>query len=201
MQQLLEIRNRPLQMEFKVEPARYEMKSPRSSFEVNREKGALEISSKPAKLRMDSFDMRASLGLVSVPTSVKQYGERGVQTAYEATARMAEEGNMMMDSANAISDIAYQKMQPNLDTALSFSPSVPVNISVEPHDIQMKYKMDKLSFEWRTNHAPELEYVPGKLTYTVTQYPGLEIKYLGRPIYVPPSADPEYEPSNFNVLV
>lgn len=201
MQQLLEIRNRPIQMEFKVEPARYEMKMPRSSFEVNREKGSLEISSKPPKLHLDSFDMRASLGLVSVSTSVKQAGERGVQIAYEATARMAEEGNMMMDSANAISEISSQKMQPDFDTALSFSPSVPVNISIEPHDIQMKYQMDKLSFEWRTNHSPEMEYIPGKLTYSITQYPGLEIKYLGRPIYVPPSADPEYEPSNFNVLV
>lgn len=200
MQQLLEIRNRPIQMEFKIEPARYEMKSPESSFEIKREKGSLEISTRPAKLQMDAFDMRASLGLVSVADSVKQYGERGVQMAHEATARIAEEGNRMMGAANAISDISFQRMQSDLETALGFSPSVPVNISVEPHNLEMKYQMDKLSFEWRTNQSPELEYVPGKCTYMITQYPGLEIKYIGRPIYVPPSADPEYEPSKFDVL-
>ena len=41
---------------------------------------------------------------------------------------------------------------------------------------------------------PESEFIPGDIEFTVTQRPEVRIKYVGGPIYVPPSADPNYEP-------
>ena len=39
----------------------------------------------------------------------------------------------------------------------------------------------------------EAVYVPGELNINVEQYPKVEIEYVGEPMYVPPSASPEYE--------
>ena len=34
----------------------------------------------------------------------------------------------------------------------------------------------------------------GDIAFNVTQQPDVVIKYIGGPLYVPPSADPNYEP-------
>jgi len=53
--------------------------------------------------------------------------------------------------------------------------------------------MDKLNFDWRVNQ-PSFEFTPGDIELSVTQQPDVIIKYVGGPIYVPPSSDPEYQP-------
>ena len=53
--------------------------------------------------------------------------------------------------------------------------------------------MDKMNFDWRLNRT-QFEFVPGDIEISVTQYPDVVIKYIGGPLYVPPSADPNYEP-------
>ena len=52
--------------------------------------------------------------------------------------------------------------------------------------------MDKLNFDWRVSQ-PEFEFTPGDIELSVTQQPDVIIKYIGGPIYVPPSSDPNYE--------
>ena len=42
-------------------------------------------------------------------------------------------------------------------------------------------------------------FVPGDIEFTMTQRPDVIIKYVGGPLYVPPSADPDYEPVDVNV--
>ena len=53
--------------------------------------------------------------------------------------------------------------------------------------------MDKLNFDWRVNQ-PKFEFTPGDIELSVTQQPDVIIKYVGGPLYVPPSSDPSYEP-------
>lgn len=55
------------------------------------------------------------------------------------------------------------------------------------------YQMDKTTFDWNTTVKPQLEFVPAQIEYTVTQYPQLIIEYVGEPIYVPMSANPNYK--------
>ena len=38
-----------------------------------------------------------------------------------------------------------------------------------------------------------MEFTPGDIEISVTQQPDVIIKYVGGPLYVPPSADPNYE--------
>ena len=39
----------------------------------------------------------------------------------------------------------------------------------------------------------KIDFVPGGIDYTVSQYPDVEIKYIGDMIYVPKSANPNYD--------
>ncbi len=45
-------------------------------------------------------------------------------------------------------------------------------------------KVDNASFE----------FVPADIEISVAQMPDVIIKYVGGPLYVPPSADPDYQP-------
>ena len=38
-----------------------------------------------------------------------------------------------------------------------------------------------------------MNYIPGKFNFSITQYPEVKIEYLGEPVYVPKSADPNYD--------
>ena len=50
--------------------------------------------------------------------------------------------------------------------------------------------MDKMNFDWRILKG-DFEFIPGDIEFNITQYPDVMIEYIGGPIYVPPSADPE----------
>lgn len=56
------------------------------------------------------------------------------------------------------------------------------------------YQMDRETFEWNNSEMPQLEYVPSTIEYSVTQYPDVIIEYVGDPIYVPASSNPNYVP-------
>ena len=58
----------------------------------------------------------------------------------------------------------------------------------------VSYQMDRPTFDWNVNSRPQLEFVPASLEFSVAQYNDVVIEYVGDPIYVPPSANPNYVP-------
>ena len=64
--------------------------------------------------------------------------------------------------------------------------------SVNQADLTIRYQMDKMNFDMKVANG-NFEFVPGNISIEITQYPGVQIEYVGGPIYVPPSADPNYE--------
>ena len=79
------------------------------------------------------------------------------------------------------------------DVGLDFLPSVPPEITWDVGEMNIRYEMDKLNFDWKIGGG-SFEFTPGDIEFTVTQRPEVLIKYVGGPIYVPPSSDPNYEP-------
>ena len=65
------------------------------------------------------------------------------------------------------------------------------SVSYESGDI--RFEMDKLNFDWRVNQT-QFKFIPGDIEISVKQQPDVIIKYIGGPLYVPPSADPDHEP-------
>ena len=197
MTPLIEIKTVPIEIEMKVSHAKLEYTRGTADLEISRGEGGLSIKSRPIKLNIDTFEARNSV----VPTamrSIEQYAEKGQQASYTATATYARQGKMFLEAKigeDVIGQIAAESTMKNYkpNSNIEFLPSVPPEITWDPGEMHIRYEMDKLNFDWRVNR-PQLEFTPGDIELSVTQQPDVIIKYVGGPLYVPPSSDPDYQP-------
>ena len=194
MKPLIRITTVPISYELKINNARLERRSGTAEFNVTRDRGGLRIESNNIKLSLDTFEARNSV----VPTairSIEQLAEKGRTAAYEATARYTNEGTILMDAkldGTALNQIFKNRAQlPTGEFALGFTPSARPEITWSEPNISIQYEMDKLNFEFKLSNG-DFEFIPGSIEMNITQYPDVIIEYIGKPIYVPPSADPDY---------
>ena len=195
MRPLIEIQTIPIEIQMKTTNAHLEYARGTAQMEVSRDRRGLQIRSQPIRVNIDTFEARSSI----VPTtaqSIQQGAAQGQRAAYEATAVLAQEGRMMMEAKidqDVIPQLAQQKTvdQP-AQLGIQFLPEVGPDISWTGGEMSIRYEMDKLNFDWRMNQM-QFTFVPGDIEFKVTQ-PDVVIKYIGGPLYVPPSADPNYEP-------
>lgn len=196
MEQLLKITTVPIQYELKVNNARLEYQNAEAELEIRRNKGGLSIKSRPVKLNLDTFEARNTI-TPTVSRQAVQNAQKGIEAAYSATAQLAKEGQLMLKThigEDAIGTIMEQRTQlPTGDFQLAFIPSAPVDIEYQAPDLTINYEMDKLNFDLKIGNG-NFEFIPGDIEVSITQYPDLLIEYIGGPIYVPPSSDPNYEP-------
>ncbi len=201
MYPLIEIKTVPIEIEMKVTDAKLEYTRGTADLEISRANGGLSIRSRPIRLNLDTFEARNSV----VPTtmrSVEQYAQKGQESAYEATAIYAQQGQMLLNAKigqELVTQFAADAQARNIKTnvGLQFLPSVGPEISWTPAEMTIHYEMDKLNFDWRMNQ-PQFKFTPGDIEISVKQQPDVIIKYVGGPLYVPPSADPNYEPEEEN---
>ena len=198
MYPLIEIKTVPIEIEMKIKDARLEYTRGTAEMEISRSgSGEMNIKSRPIRLKMDTFEARNSVSPTPI-RSIVQAAQRGKQAAYEATATYARQGELLLNAhvgENVLAQIAAQPQQEEMkmEFGLDFLPKGGVNIDWEPAEMQIRYEMDKLNFDWRVNQT-EFEFIPGDIEISVKQKPEVIIKYIGGPLYVPPSADPDYEP-------
>lgn len=196
MRPLIEIQTIPIEIQMKTTNAHLEYARGTAQMEVSRDRRGLQIRSQPIRVNIDTFEARSSI----VPTtaqSIQQGAAQGQRAAYEATAVLAQEGRMMMEAKidqDVIPQLAQQKTvdQP-AQLGIQFLPEVGPDISWTGGEMSIRYEMDKLNFDWRMNQM-QFTFVPGDIEFKVTQQPDVVIKYIGGPLYVPPSAAPNYEP-------
>ena len=195
MKPLIEITTVPIEIQMKVTNARLEYARGTAQMEVSRDKGGLNIRSRPIRVNIDTFEARSSV----MPTTtqiIQQQAQKGMQGAYQATGVIAREGRMMMEAKikNVVPQLAKQQTMGELvNSNIQFLPSAAPEISWDGGELSIRYEMDKLNFDWRMGQM-DFTFVPGDIEFTMTQRPDVIIKYVGGPLYVPPSADPNYEP-------
>ena len=197
MYPLIEIKTVPIELEMKTTNARLEYKRGTAEMEISRDDGGLSIKSRPIKVQMDTFEARNSLSPTPI-RSVVQAAQSGRQAAYEATATYARHGQLLLQAKvgeDMITKFATEPMDEKLETkvGLDFLPKGGVEMDWEGGEMQIRYEMDKLNFDWKVDGA-SFEFVPGDIEISVKQMPDVIIKYVGGAIYVPPSSDPNYEP-------
>ena len=197
MYPLIEIKTVPIEIEMKVTHAKMEYSRGTAELEISRGEGGMSIKSRPIRLNIDTFEARNSVCPTAM-RSVEQYAQQGKQASYEATATYAQQGQLLLDAKigqELVTQFAADAQNRNLKTnvGLQFLPTVGPEISWDPGEMQIRYEMDKLNFDWRVNQ-PQFEFTPGDIELSVKQQPDVVIKYVGGPLYVPPSADPDYRP-------
>lgn len=192
MEQLLSIKTIPISVEIVIENAQLKYNNKLPKVEVSRQQGGLQMKAEPIKVNIDTFEMRQSIGLKSINTVINEFGNQGIKLAYEATAKIVQEGNQLAHPKGMdIAQIAASRMNKQYETVLDFLPKVGPEISWDGGTLSVHYQMDKLDMDWDLGNT-NFEFIPGKIQVEVKELPRVEIEYLGGPIYVPPSADPSY---------
>lgn len=199
MTPLIEIKSVPIEIEMKVSHAKLEYSRGTADLEISRNAGGLSIKSKPIQLNIDTFEARSSI-MPTTMRSIEQRAEKGKQAVYEATATYAQQGQLLLKAKigqELVTQFAAEAAAKNVMTnvGIDFIPSVGPDISWDPAELNIRFEMDKLNFDWRLNQT-QFEFTPGDIEISVTQRPDVVITYVGGPIYVPASADPNYEPVN-----
>ena len=197
MYPLIEIKTVPIEIEMKTTPAQLKYTRASAEVEISRDKGGLSIKSRPIRVKLDTFEARNSITPTAM-RSIQQSAQRGRQAAYEATATYARNGKIFMNAKigeEKITQLAQESQMRDYkaNVNIQFLPSVGPEISWDVGEMNIRYQMDKLNFDWKLNGG-NFEFVPGDIEFSVTQMPDVIIKCVGGPIYVPPSSDPNYEP-------
>ena len=196
MKPLIEITTVPIQIEMKTTNAKLEYARGTAEMEISRDQGGLSIKSRATRINIDTYEARNSV-TPTLARRLEQDAKKGQQAAYEATATYVEQGQMMMKTKwgeEVITQLAEQAMMKNvkLGVGMDFIPKTGPEITWDPAEMNIRYEMDKLNFDWKISKG-DFKFTPGDIEFTVTQRPEVVIKYVGGPIYVPPSSDPNYE--------
>ena len=202
MKPLIEITTVPIQIEMKTTYAKLEYARGTAEMEITRDNGSLQIKSRPIKVNIDTYEARNSLK-PTIARYLEQGSQKGQQAAYEATATYARQGQLMMETKigeELVTKFAGEAMMKDVKTnvGLDFLPDPGAEITWDPGEMNIRYEMDKLAIDWKLNEG-SFEFTPGDIEFTIAQRPDVVIKYVGGPIYVPPSADPNYEPVDVKV--
>ena len=197
MKPLIEITTVPIQIEMRTTNAKLEYARGTAEMEVSRDQGGLSIKSRPIRVNIDTFEARNSI-TPTLARRIAQDADKGQQAAYEATATFARQGQLLLKTRvgeELVTQFAEEAMMKDVKTnaGIEFIPKVPPEITWDPGELSIRYEMDKLNFDWKFNQG-DFEFTPGDIEFTMTQRPEVIIKYIGGPIYVPPSSDPNYEP-------
>ena len=194
MDQLIEITSVPIQIEVKTSRARLECAQGTAEMEISRAQDRVSIKSKPIRLNMDTFESSGVKTAVPV--------RRSEPITYQASADFSRQGQLMMRTTLDGSVLAQlsgggAEAQPLPSGSGAQADAQPPldggEAGWDPAELNIRYEMDKLNFDFMIGQNG-FEFIPGDIEVTITQRPEVTIKYVGGPLYVPPSADPDHEP-------
>ena len=157
----------------------------------------MEMRNRPVQLNMDSFEARNSVTPTAM-RSIEHYAALGRQSAFNAVGTISYEGTVMLDIHTRESPIpgfaAMRLAGPPLEFNIGWLPEHPVNMDWIPGELHIEYHPDQIDATWHTGRG-SFEFIPGGVEFIVTQHPQVIIEFVGEPVYVPPSANPNYEPA------
>lgn len=192
--QLLQITTTPMKCELQVERAKLEYNQDFIPVaDITATPSSIKINSKRTEVQIDTYEARRSLGIQRIGDYIAESASLGEEHINEKTREYVEIGKEMGNIHNGtkISDIYQQKMlkQPQLYT--TFLPTGGAQLSWNPAELDLSYEAGETQFDWDVR-ASMLKYIPGSVHMEILEYATVNIEYLGGPMYVPPSADPQY---------
>ena len=190
---LLEITTTPARYEYEVMRARLEISQAKPKVERTVKRAALNMQRQAGRVEMNTGRRRADMGFKGVVDRAEFEGDMGRRKAGEATASYAQVGNQLAQidrGANVPDTIWGQSMHHNKGD-LVLVPLSPVELNYVPASLAMDFEPGQMHANWDVGRA-RLDFVPGTFSMNVTQYASINIEYTGGPLYVPPSADPNF---------
>ncbi|MBQ4165532.1 MAG: hypothetical protein IJD85_04330 [Oscillospiraceae bacterium] len=198
---LLQITTIPISIEIKVTNAKFELADDRQpKVNITTQNGGYVMKAEPLKINIDTYEARKSLGYghMSDGDMLKQKASEGFTLPFQGTAKVASEGNQLARGVSA-SDIAIQNARAGatIETIMEFLPKEGADITFDGGKLNIDYQMGSQEIDWDITERLPMEFIPGSVELIVRDRPRVEIEYVGEPIYVPASANPNYEPPAF----
>ena len=199
---LLQITTIPIQIEIKVTNARFEHSDEYVQPQVNikSRNGGFVMEAEPLKLNIDTYQARKSMGFGHMTDGdmLKQKAQEGWSIAFQGTAKDVSEGDQLARGASP-AEIALNNARAGatVQTIMEFLPKEGADATFEAGKLNIEYQMGSQDIDWNIHPDSPLEFIPGSVEFIVHDRPRVEIEYIGDPIYVPPSANPNYEPPPF----
>ncbi|MCM1167755.1 MAG: DUF6470 family protein [Ruminococcus sp.] len=201
---LLQITTIPIKIEIKVTNAKFEHSQEYTQPKVNIKStnGGYVMQAEPLKLNIDTYQARKSLGYGNMTDGdmLAQKAQEGFSIAFQGTARAVSEGDQLARGASP-SEIALNNARAGatVQTIMEFLPKEGADITFDAGTLNIEYQMGEQDIDWDVHPESPLEFIPGNVEFIVRDKPRVEIEYVGDPIYVPPSANPNYEPPIFDI--
>lgn len=199
---LLQITTIPIQIEIKVTNARFEHSDEYVQPQVNikSRNGGFVMEAEPLKLNIDTYQARKSMGYghMTEGDMLKQKAQEGWSIAFQGTAKVAAEGDQLAQGMSP-AEIALNNARAGatVQTIMDFLPKEGADVTFEAGKLNIEYQMGTQDIDWNIHPDSPLEFIPGSVEFIVHDRPRVEIEYIGDPLYVPPSANPNYEPPPF----
>jgi len=181
MEQLITIETVPIKIEF-VEKEPLAVSAVQG---VNSQSG-LSSNEQPQK----SNPVRVNLQDSFVPSSSYNWEN----PTYTATAKMGDDGNLKLNILMEDGDSRAIRFTQANRSINSMARKVTPEANTNYEQMQLSIPMASLPGGMPTVDNFKTEFMPPDLQLVVTQRAEVIIKYVGGPIYVPPSADPNYTP-------
>ncbi len=195
---LLQITTIPIQIEIKITNAKFEYAEDRQpKVNVTTKNGGYVMQAEPMKLNIDTYEARKSLGMghMNDGDMLKQKAQEGFSIAYQGSAKVVQEGDQLARGMSP-SEIAINNARAGatIETIMEFLPKEGADITFDEGKLNIEYQMGTQDFDWDLKPDLPMEFIPGNVELIVRDRPRVEIEYVGGPIYVPPSSNPNYEP-------
>lgn len=191
---LLEITTSPARYEYEVQRAKLQISQKVPTVDRRVKRAELNMRRQAGKLDINSIQRRSDMGMKGVVDRANYEGDLGRKAALEATGNYAELGNQIGNIAHGgnIPDAMWSLTMKHSKGDLVLVPVSPIDMKYIPATLTTEYTAGEMHSNWNVNR-PQLEFVPGSFRLNFSQYPSINIEYLGGPLYVPPSADPNFE--------
>lgn len=201
---LLQITTIPIKIEIKVTNAKYQPVEEDRQPKVNitTKNGGFVMQAEPLKLNIDTYEARKSLGYghMSDADLMQKKAKEGFSIAFQGTAKVASEGDQLARGMTA-SEIAINNARAGatVETIMEFLPKEGAQVTFDAGTLNIEYQMGDQEIDWDVMPKLPMEFIPGSVELIIRDRPRVEIEYVGDPIYVPPSANPNYTPPPFDI--
>lgn len=179
MEQLITIETVPIKIDF-VEKEPLKLSATHSTQLEVKQEGEHKIKSEPIRLALQDY----------YEPSMSYAWDNATYTAipkFDTAGNLNLDINMEDGEARAI---RFKHANRSIE-----SMSSQANITeIETGNLQISIPMTQLASGMPETNNFNTEFMPPDLQLVVTQRPDVIIKYVGGPIYVPPSSDPNYTP-------
>jgi hypothetical protein len=155
-------------------PAEITIEQPHAELSIETIKGKLSIDQSKAWEDMD---------LKSIKKRIEEFAQNGFQDNMEGIARNAQQGDQLMKIENKGNVIAIQAESNSRSRELEFN----IGWVPSPFSVRISYEPAILNINWKLNNPiitakvnkPHIEYVSGKVSGEMLQYPELNIEVVG----------------------